>query len=238
MQEQQSDGTSERERLLAAWQAALGHLSERFANDTIADVLVVRARRVLLLTKEHVVYCRAKNLAAGTAAYHVRWHLDMRNVNNVLSAPPHPAIRSRLRHIRRGENDALGARLHGACLCAAVALGACRLVTQRCHAGDEGQLAVIIRAYAVIKVKFAGTWRLPITKRVRTANLETFELVTSTLNDQVTAPRAWQPAEAVVQFPQDRDMRALRITAGLAAEGHEDTASQGQPRAEGRLRTV
>lgn len=104
------------------------------------------------------------------------------------------------------------------------------------RAGDEGQLAVIIRAYIVMKVKFAGTWRLPITKRVRTANLETFEMVTSTLNDQVTAPRAWQPAEAVVEFPQDRDLRALRITAGLAADGHEDTESQGQPRATGRLR--
>ena len=52
-------------------------------------------------------------------------------------------------------------------------------------AGDESQLVVLVRAYTVVRLACAGMWRIPVTRRVRTANLETFEAAAAVLNDQV-----------------------------------------------------
>ena len=70
--------------MLAGWQAALRALSSRLTGDSVRDVLVTRAARVLLLTDRHVVYCKAKHLDGASAKYHVRWVLRIQHVNNVL----------------------------------------------------------------------------------------------------------------------------------------------------------
>ena len=80
---------------------------------------------------------------------------------------------------------------------------------------------MLLRAYLVVTLKLAGTWRLPITKKVRCANLETFERVAARLNDQVTVPRAWRAIGAAAPVPAGagpRPLSALRIADG--AEVH------------------
>lgn len=47
-----------------------------------------------------------------------------------------------------------------------------------------------------MRVTCAGTWRIPVTRRVRTANLETYEEVAAALNDQVTAPSVLRADDA------------------------------------------
>lgn len=72
--------------MLSAWQASLASLSEGFRDDTVSEVIVVRARRVLLLTKEHLVYCIARMAPDGTGSYRMLWHVRVRDVTNILSA--------------------------------------------------------------------------------------------------------------------------------------------------------
>jgi hypothetical protein len=80
---------------------------------------------------------------------------------------------------------------------------------------------VLVRAYTVVRLACAGMWRIPVTKRVRTANLSTFEAIAAVLNDQVTAPRIWSalaPAEAATG-PRERPLSSLRITSATEPHG-------------------
>lgn len=74
---------------------------------------------------------------------------------------------------------------------------------------------VSVRAASVVELPCAGTWRFPVTKKIRAGSLEIFEKVASELNDQVTIPRFTRHtndfedmAAASHHLPQ------LRITAG------------------------
>ena len=95
------------------------------------------------------------------------------------------------------------------------------VIQVQAFAGDESQLVVLLRAYSVMRLKFAGMWRIPVTKKVRTANLETFERVAAVLNDQVTAPRVWraQAAGGAAAAPSERPLSALRITSAVEPHG-------------------
>jgi hypothetical protein len=84
-QEKEQEVQAQRRRL-AAWQANLVHLSERLRDDTLLEVLEVQTRRVLLLTKERIVYCHARISADGTAVCRVLWQVRVRDVTNILSA--------------------------------------------------------------------------------------------------------------------------------------------------------
>jgi hypothetical protein len=85
-QEKEQEVQAQRRRLLAAWQVNLVHLSERLRDDTLLEVLEVQTRRVLLLTKERIVYCHARISADGTAVCRVLWQVRVRDVTNILSA--------------------------------------------------------------------------------------------------------------------------------------------------------
>ena len=87
LQEGGGEAAVARRRVLAAWQHALPHLGPRYADDAVCDAFVTRARRVLLLTSGHIVYCKAKRLEGSEARYRVRWHVPLPHVNNVLCAP-------------------------------------------------------------------------------------------------------------------------------------------------------
>jgi hypothetical protein len=84
-------------------------------------------------------------------------------------------------------------------------------------AGDESQLVVLVKAFTARNFGLAGTWRLPMTRKVHTANLDMLQQVTSLLNDQVTAPRAWRPAPSAVEEQPNRHLDMLRITAGFGS---------------------
>jgi hypothetical protein len=76
---------------------------------------------------------------------------------------------------------------------------------------------VLVRAYSVKHLSCAGTWRLPVSKRLQAGNLETFELVAAVLNNQVNAPRVWRAGDDVVAPPLELPLTALRITSALDA---------------------
>lgn len=84
-------------------------------------------------------------------------------------------------------------------------------------AGDESHLLVLIKAFAARSLGCAGTWRLPSTRKVLTANLEMLERVTSLLNDQVTAPRARRQPAAAAPEHLHRSVGQLRITTGFGS---------------------
>jgi hypothetical protein len=73
----------------------------------------------------------------------------------------------------------------------------------------------------------AGTWRIPVTRRIRTANLDAFEMIAAELNDQVTAPRLLRhhDMETGSALPHAH-LHRLRLTAAIGdlCEG-EDSAS-------------
>jgi hypothetical protein len=73
--------------LIASWQARLSGLHPRLAGDEVMEVLATRSRRLLLLTRQHVLYLRAKVATRGTDAgsctYTLRWLLECERVDHV-----------------------------------------------------------------------------------------------------------------------------------------------------------
>jgi hypothetical protein len=204
-----------RARLLRMWESVLPQMSPRFVGDRLEEVLTVRPRRVLLLSNLHIIYCKARYNAP--ESFRMRWYLEMANINNVLGAwPLHDSA------------PAAAWRRGGACApAAAVADDACTDMRDgmRC-VGDEGRLTVLLRAASIVKVPCAGTWRIPVTKRIRTGSLEIFERTAAEINDQVTIPQFTRhegPPEVAAH--DTRHLPLLRIVAGAGGSqhGHADS---------------
>lgn len=173
-------------QLQEMWQRSLASVHSKLRGDKVENVLTVRPRRVLVLTNRHVVYCCAKFLDR-THTVRLRWFLDYQNVNNILGAPRRVAYAA-------GERPchAWGSRLSCTMLLLRAmgcwATRGCLFFQDGWHAGDESRFTVLVRAARIMHIPCAGTWRLPVTKRVRTQSLEAFESVAGVLNDQVTDP--------------------------------------------------
>eukprot|EP00775_Hariotina_reticulata_P006353 gene6353-6586_t len=73
--------------LIASWQARLPGLHPRLVGDEVMEVLATRSRRLLLLTRQHVLYLRAKvatrGADAGSCTYTLRWLLECERVDHV-----------------------------------------------------------------------------------------------------------------------------------------------------------
>ncbi|WIA12624.1 hypothetical protein OEZ85_006281 [Tetradesmus obliquus] len=76
--------------LVASWQARLPALASELAGDTVMDVLATRSCRLLLLTRQHVLYLRAqlptRGQNAGSCSYSLRWLLPCGRVDHVRGA--------------------------------------------------------------------------------------------------------------------------------------------------------
>jgi hypothetical protein len=83
-----------------------------------------------------------------------------------------------------------------------------------CAAGDEARLTVVLRAASVVQLPCAGTWRFPVTKKIRAGSLEVFEKVATELNDQVTMTRFTMHLDVGDVSSSMHRLPELRITAG------------------------
>lgn len=81
-------------------------------------------------------------------------------------------------------------------------------------AGDETKLTVLVRAASVVQLPCAGTWRLPVTKKIRVGSLEIFVKVATELNDRVTIPRFTRHTDVGEMAAASHHLPQLRITAG------------------------
>lgn len=84
------DDASLHAALVASWQARLPALASELEGDTVMDVLATRSCRLLLLTRKHVLYLRAKlptrGQNAGSCSYNLRWLLPCERVDHVRGA--------------------------------------------------------------------------------------------------------------------------------------------------------
>ena len=73
---------------------------------------------------------------------------------------------------------------------------------------------MLVCAASVVQLPCAGTWRFPVTKKIRAGSLEIFEKVATELNDQVSIPQFTRQTSFGDMSVAAHHLPALRITAG------------------------
>jgi len=72
--------------LQAAWQRVLPEFFPTMAEDSVSDVINVRATRVVLITDRHVAYLRARHLREHSV-YKAKWLVPIAEIQNIIGDP-------------------------------------------------------------------------------------------------------------------------------------------------------
>ena len=81
-----SEAQAHSRSLQAAWQRVLPEFFPEMANDTVTDVINVRATRVVLVTDKHVAYLKAKHLREHSV-YKAKWLVPASEMQNIRGDP-------------------------------------------------------------------------------------------------------------------------------------------------------
>ena len=79
-----------RKQVWEAWQASLPMLSPKLEGDKLLQLMYVRLNRTLIITGNHVVYCKARHVKLGVTNYKLIWLVRREEITTIVSTrmPP------------------------------------------------------------------------------------------------------------------------------------------------------